>query len=312
MNRLGLVGLLGAMTACTPDPGLPEATEGTASTETTVATDAESTVAGTDTSTTSTLEPTDTGNTADTGDTDPADTESTDDGMEHPDCEPRDESVVAQFSITVDGTPIVVDYSTFHAEVSGLPDSWWELDSATKINGGPCQVTAFAADQGLISMICDDAMGVSRTIELTFSSFPLLAPVIEGDEVQLHYNIQSANDMLEHEPDTAAHAFVLRADTEILLAGIDGRYSVDSSLGDAWPPSVLRCELLQGDCVPHDRDLAWVRRLPDEEGTTLDGGFVPVGELLVVVETASIDDADREPAEAIDKETVRLLVGPPA
>jgi hypothetical protein len=173
-------------------------------------------------------------------------------------------------------------------------------------------VLEFMADQGLVSLLCDDTMGVSRTVDLAFSSSPPLAPELAGDEVQLYYIVQNAHHMLEHEPDTTAHGFALWTDTGLVLAGIDGRFSVDSSLDAAWPSDLLTCGLASGNCLPRSTARANVRIGEGDYGAAHGGGFVAVGDYLSVVGTAHIEKADADLAESIDKETVRLLVGPPA
>lgn len=297
MHRLGCIVVLGSLTACGFEPEPPDATGGPGSTATT----AEGTADGADTVTTSASE------TAGTAET--ADTEDTEDSPEYPDCEPPDEAVLAQFSVTVDGAPIEIDYSEFHAPYPDTPEDWMSGDEEPEIDG-PCQVTEFAADQGTISLLCDDAMGVSRTVELAFSSSPALAPALALDEVRLYYIVQRHDDEIEHEPDTTAHAFALSTDGTLLLAGIDGRFSVYANSQAAWPSDVLTWGMSTPDCQPLGRAIVRVRTTADgENGSTQDGGVVAVGDHLAVVEIASRYEAEADPFFV---ETARLLVGPPA
>jgi len=312
MPTFGLIGIISAMAACGLEPRLLG--------------DGEST-AGADTSTTSMAsESTDTAETPDTdtessggsdgGSDDGSDDESdgADDGPDEPDfpdCEPGDETVVAQFSVAVDGVPIVIDYSQAYVPDTNIPGGWSEEGWDPEIDG-PCQVLAFEPDQGSISLLCDDTVGISRTVDLTFSSSPVLAPELAVDEVELYYVVQREGGALNNQAGATLHTFALWADTELVLAGIDGRFRLHESLASAWPTERLYCLVTWGDCLPRSRARVRVRMGLDYEGATPDGGFAAVGDHLLVVETALLEEQDPQLPESFDAETIRLLVGPPA
>lgn len=157
--------------------------------------------------------------------------ESGDTGEPLPECPEPDEGVAAGFSVEVDGTPIVLEYGDSQ-EVSGLPEEWAYQDALPEIDG-MCDVVE--AVPGSLTVTCIDTLDTERTLTVHLAASEALSTDGGGGPVHVHYQVNLASDMLEHVSDSIAHAFVVSNDAGIVLMGIDGRYSIDASLSEAWP-----------------------------------------------------------------------------
>jgi len=230
-------------------------------------------------------------------------------------CPSRDESVSAAFSVAIDGGPIVIDYSMYSPPESSAPEEWAVWDTEPEIDGA-CEVMGQAA--GSLTLTCPDLAGVTRTFELQLSASELLTTDVGPGPVHLWYLVNENNDELEANPDTIAHAFVVSNDDGIVLAGIDGRYSVYSSLSTAWP-SWPSASIGDEPCdVVGEFPLTARRTLADfalEDGSSLhvyDGSTNELGGYRLLVEIATTEFADDRFGEEVDVDTARFLLGLPS
>lgn len=251
-------------------------------------------------------------------------------GMDLPDyseCEAPDGTTTVGFTVAIDGIPIEIDYSQWDAPFPSIPRDWNNWDLEPEIDG-TCAVTSFTPDQGLLALVCPDAQGVERTVELTYSSSVALAPDFAIEQVQLFYIVQYNTDELEANPDTTAHGLVLSTDAGLVLAGIDGRFSTYGSPAAAWPASRLSLVLTPGLCPEQDlgycellgRARLTVDTSAGDSAVSFDGGSAPLGDDVLVVETAleqRFVPGNPVPDECCcgeqsNRTTLRLLVGAPA
>jgi len=307
-----------ALGACGSEPGT-EGTEssgdmtatatastGASATDTQAVTDTDSASESDDGLATATYTATDT----DT-DTD-ADTDTDPDSGEPPvECPARDETVSAGFSITVDGMPIVVDYSEYFGVVE-LPIEWATHDDLPEIDG-PCDVV----DQppGSLSLACIDTLGMSRAVTIELSASESLSTAVGPDPVHVWYIANDNGDMLEGYPDTNAHAFVVSTDQGIALAGIDGRYSIGATLQAAWPDwpegnnGADPCDF--GGTNPNARrTLAHVALEDGASADVYDGSVSDVGALRFLVELSTTISVESK-GESQTVRTARWLLGAP-
>lgn len=262
---------------------------------------------------------TETGDTGDTGDTDTG-------GEKFENCVDPD-GASADFTVTVDGEEVNIDYSGFNAPNPVSFFDWDLWDFQPEIDG-PCTVTD--AQAASVTLACTDVMAIDRSMEITWTTNPSVDSLFVIDEtVNLRYVLQHNHDELEHEPTTINHSFVITAADDLRLAGIDGRYSVYSNLGAAWPSDVLDITTQSGLCPP-----SFESSCDNLENTAVivtdpEGDFVSVmaanaltlGSHVVIVDHATVMLAVEEDDETgglgcccfkpVNERTLRVLVGPP-
>jgi hypothetical protein len=242
--------------------------------------------------------------TADSGGADSG-SESGDTGEPLPQCPAPDESVAAGFSVELDGTPVVLDSSGSASSVSGLPEDWMVRDGLPEIDD-MCDVVEQVP--GSLTLACTDTMGIERTLTLHLASSEALSTDVGAGPAHLHYTVNLAHDMLEHVSDSVAHAFVLSDDAGIALAGIDGHYSFEALLSEAWPqwPDVV---IRHGECAgPH-----YQAEFELEDGSTVvlpHGSAGDLGEYRVLVETAD-ETTEFDGEFDLTVQTARWLLGRP-
>lgn len=287
-------------TACETDPGEDD-TGAEASTGTTADPTTSSPADDSGTTEATTGDETDSGSDSGSG------SESGEPPME---CPPRDDSVVAAFSIELDGEPVVVDYSGFHGSYSGVPGDWQLRDELPEIDD-MCEVVA--SMPGSLTVTCMDAVAMERTLTVQLSaSEPLSTDVGEGP-VHVWYMVNYDADMLEHVPATMAHSVVVSDDQGIVLAGVEGRYSIEgysATLAAAWPqwPDAS----ISYDPCPGTRGEAHFALEDGSSVDLFDGSAGDLGSYRALVETAVVkDEFDGEFDHGVP--TVRWLIGlPPA
>lgn len=250
---------------------------------------------------------------SDSGSTDspPADSDSSDSsdsssssGEPPEDCPAPDDTVSAEFSVEIDNIPVVIDYSEFQAPGPGTPDEWQYADSLPEIDS-ICDVVEQTASS--LTVTCIDTQDAARTFALDLGGSEPLRTDVAG-AVHVWYLINADGDMLEHVSDSIGHAFVVSDDDGIVLAGIDGRYSFNASLGDAWPES-LHGDVTAAECLGNRGHANF--ELPD--GTTLqtfDGSANDLGPYRVLVETA-VADTEFDGEFDIAAPLARWLIGLP-
>lgn len=265
----------------------------------------------------------DTGDTdTDTGDSGDPDTG----GQKFENCVDPD-GASADFTVTVDGEDVNIDYSGFFAPNPVSFFDWDDWDALPEIDG-PCTVTD--AQAASVTLACTDVMAIDRSIEVTWTTNPSIDSLFVIDEtVNLRYVLQHNSDELEHEPTTINHSFVITAADGLRLAGIDGRYSVYSNLGAAWPMDVLDITTQSGLCPPSFESTCDNLENAAVIVTDPEGDFVSVmaanaltlGSQVVIVDHATVMLSIEEDDETgglgcccfkpVDERTLRVLVGPP-
>lgn len=268
--------------------------------------------AGDDTTDATAPADTDTGTTdtpdTDTSDTGTSDTDTdTDTGSETgeplPEC-PEGEDVSAAFTIEIDGEPITIDYSEFNVDHPGTPEAWTLNDLEPEIDA-TCNVTEQLPDS--LTVTCIDSGKLERTFTVRTEASEALSLDVGEGPVEVWYMVNEEGDMLEHVSDTQGHSFVVSNDAGVVLAGIDGRYTVLGSVPEAWP-AALEGRVVTADCL--GRDQAEIS-LGADSIELLEGSAGDLGSYRAIVETAvSIPALDGEASESVDE--ARWLVGLPA
>jgi len=123
--------------------------------------------------------------------------------------------------------------------------------------------------------------------------------------------------MLEANPDTIGHSFVISNDEGIVLAGIDGRYALHALLVAAWPewPSGATgddpCDLVGAFPLSANRTLASVAL---EDGSSIevyDGSANDLAAYRLLIEIATTNRANERFGEEVDVQVARWLLGQP-
>ncbi len=224
-----------------------------------------------------------------------------------PECPAGDETISAQLSVEIDGTPIIVDYGGA-GSVAGIPEDWNPTDDQPEIDG-MCDVVQQMADS--LTLSCADTDGTDRTFALSLQTTDALSTDVGKEPVHLWYMANVGYDMLRKISDTAAHSMVLSNGGGIVLAGIDGRYAAgafSAGLDAAWP-QWPQASISSNACAgPRDE-----AHFELESGETLDladGAIGDLGPYRVIVETAvSVDEFDGEFDRTVP--TARWVLGLP-
>ncbi|MEM7153823.1 MAG: hypothetical protein AAF799_13325 [Myxococcota bacterium] len=227
----------------------------------------------------------------------------TDTGEPLPEC-PEAEDVSAAFVIEIDGQEIDADYAEFSGGVFGRPKDWNVQDTLPEINS---MCTILEQMPGSLTLTCNDNDAVERTFTVRPEASEAFALDVGKGPVNVWYQIVEDGDMLEHVSDTAGHSFVLSNDAGVILAGIDGRYTMLGSASEAWP-DLIQGRVREPQCT--GRDMAEIS-LGEEVAELLEGSAGDLGDHRVIVETAVFTlEFDGELNESVD--TARWIVGRPA
>lgn len=228
-------------------------------------------------------------------------------------CPPRNESISAGFSISIDDQPVDIDYSVYFGVISPvLPEGWNIFDTMPEIDG-MCDVVEQV--EGSLTLACPDLDGVMRTFEVQLSASETLSTSVGPGPVHAWYLVNDAHDELEANPDTIAHAFVVSNDDGIILAGVDGRYSVYSSLPSAWPdwPQAATgdgpCDVVGEGSLSAQRTLASIVLEDGSSVEVYDGSAHDLGSYRALVEIATTHFASDPHGEDVDVHTARWLLG---